>query len=80
MWRAWVGFNFSHSLGLVMFGFGCIAFGLSLRSLALLKAALLVWVGTGAIYSLLAARYWFRVPAIGCAAGRLWFIIGWWVY
>jgi hypothetical protein len=79
MWSAWVGFNFSHSLGLVMFGFGCIAVGVCLRSLALPKAALLVPVGTGAIYYLLAVRYWFRAPAIGVAAGTLCFIVGWWV-
>jgi hypothetical protein len=80
MWRTWVGFNFSHSLGLVMFGCGCIAVGLSLRSLALPKSALLVPVGIGAIYYLLSARYWFRAPAIGTAAGTLCFIVGWWVY
>jgi hypothetical protein len=80
MWRAWVGFNFSHSLGIVMFSFGCIAVGLSLRSLALPKAALLVPVAIGAIYVLLALLYWFRVAAIGVAAGTLCFIIAWWVY
>jgi hypothetical protein len=80
MWRAWVGFNFSHSLGLVTFGFGCIAVGLSLGSLALPKASLLVPVAIGATYFLLAVRYWFRAPAIGVAAGTLCFIIGWWVY
>jgi hypothetical protein len=80
MWRAWVGFNFSHSLGILTFGLGSIAVGLSLRSLALPKAALLVPVGIGAGYCLLAVRYWFRAPAIGVAVGTLSFIIGWWVY
>ena len=80
MWRAWVGFNFSHSLGLVTFGVGCIAVGLSLGSIALPKSALLAPVAIGAIYSLLAVRYWFRAPAIGTAAGTLCFILGWWVY
>lgn len=80
MWRAWVGFNFSHSLGIVLFSFGCIAVGLSLGSLALPKAALLVPVAIGAIYFLLAVRYWFRVPAIGAAMGTVCFIVGWWVY
>jgi hypothetical protein len=80
MWRAWVGFNFSHSLGLVIFSFGCIAVGLSLGSLALPKAALLVSVAIGAIYALLAVLYWFRGAAIGVAAGTLCLIIAWWVY
>ena len=80
MWRAWVGFNFSHSLGAVIFGFGCIVVGLSLDSLALPKATLLVPVAISAIYLWLAIRYWFRIPAIGIAAGTLCFTIGWLVY
>src|SRR5262249_55469115 len=76
MWRAWVGFNFSHSLGIAMFGVGCIVLGLSLQSLPLPKAALLVPVAIGVIYFLLAIRYWFRAPAIGVAAGTLCLIIG----
>jgi hypothetical protein len=69
-----------HSLGVVMFGFGCIAVGLSLRSLALPKAALPVPVPIGAIYCLLSVRYWFRAPAIGTAAGTVCLIIGWLAY
>jgi hypothetical protein len=80
MWRAWVGFNFSHSLGVAMFGVGCIAVGLSLQSLALPKAALLVPVAIGVIYFLLAVRYWFSAPAIGVALGTLCFGIGWLMY
>jgi hypothetical protein len=80
MWRAWVGFNFSHSLGVAMFGVACIVVGLSLQSLALPKAALLVPVAIGAIYFLLASRYWFRAPAIGTAAGTLCFVISWLLY
>jgi hypothetical protein len=80
MWRTWVGFNFSHSLGLVIFGSGCIAVGLSLRTLALPKAALLVPVAIGAIYVLLAVLYWFRGAVIAVAAGALGLIIAWWIY
>jgi hypothetical protein len=75
-----VGFNFSHSLGLVIFGSGCIAVGLSLRTLALPKAALLVPVAIGAIYVLLAVLYWFRGAVIAVAAGALGLIIAWWIY
>ncbi|MDO8284612.1 MAG: hypothetical protein Q7T69_06385 [Rhodoferax sp.] len=80
MWRAWVGFNFSHSLGAVMFAFGCIAVGLSLDALALPKAALLLPVAIGALYLWLAVRYWFYIPALGIAAGTVCLAIGWWVY
>ena len=38
MWRAWVDFNFSHSLGAIVFGSGCIAAGLCLDRLALPRA------------------------------------------
>jgi hypothetical protein len=80
MWRAWVGFNFSHSLGIAIFGVACIVVGLSLQSLALPKAALLVPVAIGVVYFLLAIRYWFRAPVIGVAAGTLCFVIGWLLY
>jgi hypothetical protein len=80
MWRAWVGFNFSHSLGIAMFGVACIAVGLSLPSLALPKAALLVPVAIGVTYVLLAILYWFRNAAIGVAAGTLCLVIGWLLY
>jgi len=80
MWRAWVGFNFSHSLGVLVFSFGCIAIGSTLSSLALPKAAMLVPVAIGVLYLGLAVRYWFRIPAIGIAAGTLCFTIAWLVY
>jgi hypothetical protein len=80
MWRAWVGFNFSHSLGAMMFGVACIVLGLSLRSIVLPKAVLLIPVVIGCLYLWLAIRYWFRVPAIGIAAGTACFAAGWVVY
>jgi hypothetical protein len=80
MWRAWVGFNLSHSLGALMFGFACIVAGVSLGSFALPKAALLVPVAIGTIYLWLAIRYWFRVPAVVIAAATLCFAIGWLLY
>lgn len=80
VWRAWIGFNFSHSLGAVMFGVGCIALGLSLRSIVLPKAALLVPVVIGCVYLWLAIRYWFRIPVIGIATGTACFAAGWVIY
>ena len=80
MWRAWLGFNFSHSLGAVMFGAGCIAVGLSLRSMALPKAVLLIPVAIGCLYLWLAIRYWFRIPAIGIAVATACFAAGWMMY
>ena|SRR5450432_2676279 len=69
MWRAWVGFNFSHSVGAVIFGLGCVAMGIWLRSLMLPKGILLIPFAIGCIYLWLAIQYWFRIPVIGIAIG-----------
>lgn len=75
IWRAWVGFNLSHSLGLLVFAgmFGGLAlfnFRLVESSLAL-KVAAVVVAGT---YAVLAALYWFPVPAAMAACGALLFL------
>jgi hypothetical protein len=66
MWKAWIGFNASHSLGALLFAavFGwlaleqpALAFG-STYVMALGAAFLLAWLW-------LARRYWFRIPFIG---------------
>lgn len=80
MWHAWVGFNFSHSLGALMFSFACIVLGLSLQTLALPKSALLLPVAIGATYLWLAIRYWFYIPALGSAIGTACLTIGWMMY
>jgi hypothetical protein len=66
MWRAWTGFNASHSLGAMLFGLVYLQLALAHSALlahgsyfALLGAALL------AAYAVLAWRYWFRVPLVG---------------
>jgi hypothetical protein len=80
MWRAWVGFNFSHSVGALMFGFGCIALALSLRSIMPPKSVLLIPAGIGCVYLWLAVRYWFRIPVLGIAAGTLCLGAAWIMY
>jgi len=80
MWDAWLGFNISHGLGTIMFGLICLGAGLFARSLALPKAALLIPVLVGAIYLLLAVRFWFRVPAVGIAIGTGLLLMGWALY
>ena len=67
MWRAWVGFNFSHSLGALVFGAGCIAAGLLLTPAAMPRAWLLIPVVVSSLYVVMAIKYWFRIPAIGTA-------------
>ncbi len=66
MWRAWIGFNASHS-------YGAILFGLTWSYLALLQPQLLFasWylLSLGLVFLLawllLARRYWFVTPLLG---------------
>jgi hypothetical protein len=74
-WLAWVGFNFSHSLGVVLFGAVVVLTGRSRQVFALeapffLPLALLV----SAAFLCLAIRYWFRTPIVGTAASFLLFL------
>ena len=63
MWKAWVGFNASHSYGLILFGavYGYLALAHSaflFHSPFLLALGLLMLLG----YVFLAMRYFFRIP------------------
>ena len=80
MWRAWVGFNFSHSLGAVLFGAGCIAAGLLITPGTIPRAALLVPVVVSALYVVMAIKYWFRIPAGGTAIATALFAIAFAAY
>lgn len=66
MWRAWVGFNASHSFGAMLFGliYGYLALAhstLLLGSGFLLAVGLVLLIG----YTLLAKAYWFSIPFRG---------------
>jgi uncharacterized membrane protein len=66
MWRAWVGFNASHSYGAILFGlvYGYLAVAqgsLLFQSPFLLFVGLLLLVG----YAVLGKVYWFSVPFRG---------------
>lgn len=80
MWKAWVGFNFSHSLGAVLFGALCIAIGSRLSELALSPVVLLVLPVISAIYLILGVRYWFRVPIAGIAIATACLLAAWLAY
>ena len=80
MWDAWLGFNISHGLGVVIFGMICIAAGVFSNTLVLPKAMLLIPTLIGVIYLVLAVRFWFRVPAIGIAIGTGLLFMGWVLY
>ncbi len=66
MWKAWVGFNASHSYGLILFGavYGYLALAHSdflFQSVFLLSLGLALLFG----YVFLAKRYFFRIPLRG---------------
>lgn len=75
VWRAWVGFNFSHSLGLLLFAAVAIGAGARVERLpgGIMPALILI----GGVYMVLALLYWFRTPAIGAAIGTGCFLAAW---
>ena len=80
MWRTWVGLNFSHSLGVLLFAACAIALGLGLTSGRVPRGLLLLPPAIGSIYVFLGVRYWFRVPVAGTALGTLCFVVAWALY
>jgi hypothetical protein len=80
MWRAWVGFNFSHSLGVALFGVLCIGAGAAIGSLAIPAWILLAFVVIGLGYLGLSLRYWFRIPTAGIALGTFCLLSAWLTY
>jgi hypothetical protein len=80
MWRAWVGFNFSHSLGAILFGMLCIGAGLVLGTLVLPAWILFVLVLIALLYVGLSVLYWFRIPTMGIALATVCLVIAWLTY
>ena len=79
MWKAWVGFNFSHSLGLLLFGGLCIAAGMT-QTLSASSWVLLLFAVIGAAYFVLAVLYWFRIPIVGSAIATACLVLAWILY
>lgn len=69
MWKAWVGFNASHSCGAILFGlaYGYLALA---RSTVLFESTFLLAVGLLLLtaYAFLGKLYWFSVPYRGVLA------------
>ena len=77
MWKAWVGFNVSHSMGLMLFGliYGYLTvyqWEVLRRSYFLSGLGLLVLVG----YVVLARVFWFKDPLIGVSTATLLYVAG----
>ena len=65
MWKAWIGFNGSHSLGAIYFGI--INFCLAAIHATILRHPIFILINlmTVAFYLWLAIRYWFSIPLKG---------------
>lgn len=77
VWRAWLGFNLSHGLGVFFFGFVYLV--LAATNFALLQATTVLLVAAplvAAVYLVLSLKYFFRIPAIGSAIGVICFAAG----
>ena len=80
MWRAWVGFNFSHSLGAVLFGALCVVLGVNLHVLAIPSWVLLLLASVAGLYVVIGVLYWFRVPIGGVVIATACLLVAWIVY
>lgn len=68
VWRAWVGFNLSHSLGVVLFAVVVLAVGRNADTFQAEGPVFLpLAVVVSGAYMLIGVRYWFRTPIAGCA-------------
>jgi hypothetical protein len=77
MWRAWVGFNISHGIGILFFSVTYLY--LSISYISFLESSLFFMNAAPIIsltYFILSKKYWFSIPAIGSAIGLLCFVAG----
>ena len=75
MWKAWIGFNASHSYGLILFGviYGYLALmhgDFLFQSVFLLSVGLILLFG----YAVLCKKYFFRIPLLGVLLASAFYI------
>jgi hypothetical protein len=77
MWRAWVGFNASHSLGVILFGlvYGYLALA-HFSLLAMPSFLSILGLVCLASYFVLAKLYWFSVPFRGVTLALVLYVAG----
>ena len=75
MWRAWVGFNASHSMGAILFGliYGYLAIA---HSQLLFESSFLLIVGLAMLggFFALAKIYWFSTPFTGISISLICYV------
>lgn len=75
VWKAWIGFNASHSLGVIFFA--AIYIPLTINHLTIIESSLwfsMLPIAISSCYLSLAYRYWFNVPLIGILASLVCFL------
>lgn len=77
MWKAWVGFNASHSLGAMFFGLINIILILKFKN-EISDSYLIQIVNLLFCFSfvLLGYKYWFKTPFLGIVSATVCFVIG----
>lgn len=80
MWQGWVGFNFSHSLGAVVFGGAAWFIATRLGVMAFPPWVLLALAAVSGAYLLLAVNYWFRIPVLGTGIATAYLALAWVLY
>lgn len=76
VWKAWIGFNGSHSSGVIFIGI--INFYLALRYFSVLQSDHFFFVFnilTIGFYVWLAEKYWFNIPFVGLSITLVCFLI-----
>lgn len=77
LWRAWIGFNASHSLGLIFFG--VLYAYLAIAQPALLAETAFLQILGGLVllsYVVLAKLYWFITPLAGISLSLVLYVAG----
>lgn len=75
MWKAWLGFNASHSIGAMLVA--AVYIPMAVEYLSIIQQSLwftVLPILISVSYLLLAKRYWFNIPFIGISISTLCFI------
>jgi hypothetical protein len=77
MWRAWIGFNASHSFGAMLFGLVYVYLPLA-HAKMFFQSPFLIGAGMAMLAGLVALGrlYWFSIPSRGIIAATVLYVLG----
>lgn len=76
MWKAWIGFNGSHSAGGIFLGvMNLFLGGLYFPFLSGALPLIILTVITSLFYLFLAIKYWFKIPLTGIAIATICYVV-----